>query len=258
MTPDRRTQIQKTRSETPWSEEVLRLRKRLGHEPQNPILWRDLGLAYSVQHLFREGVEAISMCLCYIPLNAEALRYRGIFNLHLRRPEEAASDLALSAVLEPFSLETHFHLGLSLFLMGDYARARDALLKCAELAKDDTEILCAALVWLWDVLRTLKDATAANQVLQRMMPETSPESAYGYVCLLHTGVISPERLEAFARETSDAKTRALYAYALFQFYGKQGAKAENALRMALAEQDEAWYAFAVFAAVLNAKKLGIA
>lgn len=258
MTPDRRTQIQKTRSETPGSEDVFRLRKRLGHEPQNAVLWRELGLAYSAQHLFREGVEAMSMCLCHTPFHAEALRYRGIFNLRLRRPEEAASDLALSAVLEPFNRETYFHLGLSLFLMGDCARARDALLKCAELARDDAEMLCATGVWLWDVMRTLEEEEAASQALRRMTQGTSQDSVYSRVSLLYAGVISPERLEALERETGDSETRALYAYALFCFYGKQGAKAEAALRRALAEQDGAWHVFAVYAAAVSAKKLGIA
>ena len=98
------TQIQEVCSDIAVSEEVLEIEKKLEADPTNVELWMQKGLALRKQMLFREAIAAYSMGLSFDPFHALLYRHRGHAYINIRRYQEGAADLELSARINPKKL----------------------------------------------------------------------------------------------------------------------------------------------------------
>ena len=88
-----------------------------------------------------------------------------------------------------------YHLGLTYYLQGDFAKARDAYLSCMAVSKNDDAVV-ATSDWLWMTLMRLGRKDEAAKVLERITPKMDilENGAYHRRLLMYKGLEKPEAL----------------------------------------------------------------
>lgn len=247
----RDTQVLLARAAVPPSEAVRQAAAALAADPANAALWMEQGLALAKQMLCREATEAFSLGLTHDPFNWLLLRHRGHRHLSTYRFAEAAADLELASRINDRDWDVWYHLGLSYYLLGDFARADSAYSRCLALTRPEEINLVAVADWKWLTLMRLGRGAEAQALLTLVdeQTEAGENQAYKQRLLVYKGLITPQAaLEFDNPEFVDLEfaTRG-YGVAMYLYFQGETARAEELLNSILA-RDAFWSAFGYLAA----------
>ena len=146
---------------------------------------------------YQESVKTDNEALAKFPENADLLLERGHRELGLRAFAAAQKDLEHAVLIDPTSLDAHYHLGLAYYFQGQFTQAAVHLGDARDLSKtDDSLIDCSN--WLYVSLRRAGKRKEADEVLKRITPvvhNTEPHLAF-YLNLLHfyEGQVTEEQI----------------------------------------------------------------
>ena len=122
--------------------------------PESGDAWMKKGHALAKVSMMREAEECYAMAISCDPFNWEYYRHRAHRFLSCWRFEDAAADFVIASRLNPNDWNVFYHLGLSYFLLRDYAKAAKAYARCYELTDADPELI-AVTDWYYMTLKRL-------------------------------------------------------------------------------------------------------
>lgn len=166
------------------------------------------------------------------------------------RPDEIEPDGAPNPAGKPRStlqFNIWYHLALSHYLQGNYARAYDAWVECMKVSTNDDSIV-ATSDWMWMTLMRLTRKAEAGKVLERITPKMDilENTAYHRRLLMYKGLEKPEAL--LNETTPDPTQIATQGYGVANYYFVTGntAKAREVFEKITA--GAGWNAFGFIAA----------
>jgi len=186
---------------------------------EDAIIWYGRRLAYLGR--YNDAITIFADGLRQHPDSSRLRRHLGHRLITVRRFAEAAAVLRDAATLianTPDAVEpdgqpnaanvprttTHFniwyHLGLALYLQGDFARALDAWRSCMVAARANDDMLVAATHWTYMTLRRLDRDAEAQEILAPISEDMDviENHAYHELLLMYRGERDPEDLLADA------------------------------------------------------------
>ena len=214
---------------------------------------------------YREAIAVLDEALAAHPGDAFLLRHRGHRWITLREFGRAAWDLeraARACRLEPDVVEpdgqpvegrpphstlhynVHYHLGLALFLAGDFELAERAWLRCLAVVGND-ESRVAVTHWLWCVRMRLGDRAGAAAVVATIgeTMDVQENRSYHELCLLYAGKRQRGDLQPRPGSAGSALAFGLAHHALVA-----GARVDARRQFEAIVQDMGWSAFGHVAA----------
>ena len=135
--------------------------------PESGDAWMQKGHALAKVSMMREAEECYAMAISCDPFNWEYYRHRAHRFLSCWRFEDAAADFVIASRLNPNDWNVFYHLGLSYFLLRDYAKAAKAYARCYELTDADPELI-AVTDWYYMTLKRLGNDEEAAKILARI------------------------------------------------------------------------------------------
>lgn len=235
---------------------------------EDAIVWLGRRLAYVGR--FDEAVEAFTVGLEHHPKSYRLLRHRGHRFITLRDFDRAARDLTRAAKLiegRPAQAELprvmsetpgpestlqfaiDYHLGLALYLAGDFERARAAYRSCLTHSTINDDKLCATTYWLYltELRRGANDE--AREVLDSIGPDLDVRENLPYfrMLLLFKGELDVEDLPDDSRDRN-ASTYPTWAYGLSQWHRAHGRTERETELLNEILQHPRWSAFGFIAA----------
>lgn len=85
---------------------------------------------------YRQAMALYTHAIALAPNDWRPYRYRGHRHISTRNFEQAIVDLRRASDLAPFNWDVSYHLGLALFLSGQFEDAANEYVRCLELADD--------------------------------------------------------------------------------------------------------------------------
>lgn len=243
------------RTENPLSDAVLAVDKKIAEDPKNADLWMERGLRLAEQQLMREAVEAFSKAISLDPFQGIYYRHRAHRYLSCWRFQDACADFTLASRLIPDNWDVWYHLGLSHYLLGEYAAAAEAYDRCYRLSPSD-EKLIAVTDWYWMTLQRLGETEKADALLEKIHEGMTYGGNLSYYkrLLFYKGLL-PEK-DLMSGDTLDIVTQ---GYGLSNYHRIHGNvdKADEIVEKVLAAGDESmWYAFGYLAAMVDKANSG--
>ncbi|HEX6813990.1 MAG TPA: hypothetical protein VF384_20370 [Planctomycetota bacterium] len=216
--------------------EQARLELAVSPEDKNAVIWYARRLGYAGR--YREAIKVLSDGLDVHRGDPFLLRHRGHRWITLREFGKAAADLERAAdacrttrdEVEPDGQPTpgrpphsslhfnvHYHLGLALFLAGDFELAERAWLDCLAIVAND-ESRVAVTHWLWCVRVRLRDFAGAEALVANMGPDMDvvENKSYHQLCLLYAGKLQREQIVSLAGSAGSALAFGLAHYRMVQ------------------------------------------
>jgi tetratricopeptide (TPR) repeat protein len=229
---------------------------------------------------YREAIAVFSEGLSRFPDSYRLLRHRGHRYISVRQFLKAASDFKRAAPLVrsmPLEVEADgvpnkagtplsnaqfnvfYHLGLTYYLMGDWAHAEAAYRECLAWSKND-DTLAATTDWLYLTLRRAGRSEEATRVLTPIRPQMKiiENAAYYNRLLMYKGALSSAALLGPKPEESEAELKAnaaIYNYGLAQRELWAGDKHAARARLEQIVGGGNWPAFACIAAEADLARL---
>lgn len=217
---------------------------------------------------YQEAIDAFTRGIASFPDDARMYRHRGHRYITTRKFDLARRDLEHAATLirgtadqvEPDGAPnpsgiprstTHFniwyHLALTYYLQGDYAKALEAYRACMAVSKNDDAVV-ATTDWTWMTLMRLGKKDEAATLLARITPkmEILENGAYHRRLLMYKGAEKPEALLDPAG--ADATTVATQGYGVGNYYLVTGDTARARQVFERVTSGSGWNAFGYIAA----------
>ena len=230
------------------------------------MIW--VGRRYGYLWRFRDAIATFSEGIALYPDNPKFYRHRGHRYISIREFAKAQADFEKAAALikgKPDEIEPDgapnpagqprstlqfniwYHLALSHYLQGNYAKAYDAWVECMKVSKNDDSVV-ATSDWMWMTLMRLDRKADAAKVLERITPKMDilENTAYHRRLLMYKGLDKPEAL--LNTESPDPTQIATQGYGVANYYFVMGdrAKARQVLEKIVA--GAGWNAFGFIAA----------
>ena len=136
-----------------------------------------------------EAIDSCTDALKLDPNNPQALLERGHFLINVRQADNALPDLLQARKLGADPYGVAYHLSLAYYVTGDFKRAAEEYEQCYPNAKtDDNRIAC--LAWQYVALVRAGRKADADNVLERVTPDTRVQSSVAYLdrLLLFKGI----------------------------------------------------------------------
>ncbi len=253
------TQAEKTLASNPRdAEAMIWVGRRLGY------LWR-----------YNDAIAMFSKGIAIHPDNPKFYRHRGHRYLSVRQFAAAQADFEKAAQLikgKPDEIEPDgapnpsgqprstlqfniwYHLALSQYLQGNYAKAYDAWGECMKVSKNDDSIT-ATSDWMWMTLMRLNRKADAAKVLERITPtmEILENQAYHRRLLMYKGLEKPEALLDTA--SPDPVQIATQGYGVANYYLVTGNTAKAREVFQKITSGAGWNAFGYIAAEADLQRL---
>jgi tetratricopeptide (TPR) repeat protein len=255
--------------------DLAQAEKTLAANPKDAdaIIWVGRRLGYLWRYndaiaMFTKGIELY-------PDNPKFYRHRGHRYISIRQFTRAQADFEKAAQLikgKPDEIEPDgapnpagkprstlqfniwYHLALSHYLQGNYARAYDAWVECMKVSNNDDSIV-ATSDWMWMTLMRLNRKAEAAKVLERITPKMDilENTAYHRRLLMYKGLEKPEAL--LDTSTPDPTQIATQGYGVANYYLVTGntAKAREVFETIVA--GTGWNAFGFIAAEADLRRL---
>lgn len=253
--------------------QVLAARMAAVADPSSANAWIQYGRMQAAAGHFRSALETFEVGVKKFPEDARMYRHLGHRYITVRRFPDALRALEKSAKLaenvpdEPeiptkagspqldtFKQNVYYHLGLAHFLLGDFERAGNAWMKCADYSKN-TDSICSATHWTWVALARAKNFKQAQTLLAALPAdlEVLEYKAYRDLCLLYRGDFDGDA--HFASLDATSVDYATFGNGLGQWHLANG-RVDRAREVftALAKA-EAWMAFGRICAEVELKRL---
>lgn len=251
--------------------DLAQAEKTLAANPKDAeaIIWVGRRLGYLWR--YNDAIAMFSTGIALHPDNPKFYRHRGHRYISIREFAKAQSDFEKAAQLikgKPDEIEPDgapnpagkprstlqfniwYHLALSHYLQGTYAKAHDAWVECMKVSTNDDSIV-ATSDWLWMTLMRLGQKAEAAKVLERITPkmEILENGSYHRRLLMYKGLEKPETL--LNAKDADALTVATQGYGVGNWYYVNGdrAKAREIFEKVVAGPQ--WSAFGYIAAEAN-------
>ena len=252
------------------------------HFGADPTLENTVWYGRRLAYLFRydEALQVFSDGLSRFPDSHELRRHRGHRYISTRQFDKAIADFEAAAALaadRPVTVEpdgtpnrlnqpvsnSHFniwyHLGLSYYLTGQFARAIDSYHTCMTYSDNDDSIM-ATSDWLYMSLRRLNRPDEAAAVLDPIHSGMTIVESPAYLnrLLMYKGERTPESLLQLEEETPESTAIAVatqgYGVGNWYLYNGDEARAKEIFNMVLATPQ--WSAFGYIAAEVDMVALG--
>lgn len=230
------------------------------------IVWMGRRLAYLWR--YRDAIATFTKGVARYPNDARMYRHRGHRYITTRQFDLARADLEKAATLirgtadqvEPdgqpnpsgiprgtLQFNIWYHLGLTYYLQGDFAKARDAYLSCMTVSNNDDAVV-ATSDWLWMTLMRLGGRDDAARVLDRITPKMDilENGAYHRRLLMYKGLEKPEAL--LEAGGGDATTIATQGYGVGNYYLVTGDRERARRVFTQVTSGSGWNAFGYIAA----------
>ena len=247
----------------------------LAANPKDPeaLIW--VGRRYGYLWRYNDAIATFSKGIAMYPDNAKFYRHRGHRYISVRQFAAAVADLEKAAQLikgKPDEIEPDgapnpagvprstlqfniwYHLALSYYLQGNYAKAYDAWVECMKVSNNDDSVV-ATSDWMWMTLMRLNRKADAAKVLERIQPKMDilENTAYHRRLLMYKGLEKPEALLDTA--SPDATQIATQGYGVANYYFVMGdnAKARQVLEKIVA--GAGWNAFGFIAAEADLQRM---
>ena len=211
-------------------------RARTNPDDPEALIW--VGRRYGYLWRFHEAIDTFTTGINRWPDNPKFYRHRGHRYLSIREFAKGQADLEKAAVLikgKPDEIEPDgapnptgkprstlqfniwYHLGLSHFLQGNFARAYDAYVECMKVSTNDDAVV-ATSDWMWMTLMRLNRIADASRVLDRIGPkmEILENGSYHRRLMMYKGAERPDALLDTAK--ADDTTIATQGYGVGNYY----------------------------------------
>lgn len=252
-------QAEKTLAANPKdAEAIIWVGRRLGY------LWR----YNDATAMFSKGIELY-------PNNAKFYRHRAHRFITIRQFAKAQADFEKAAQLikgqldeiEPdgapnpagkprstLQFNIWYHLGLSYYLQGNYAKAYDAYVECMKVSNNDDSV-AATSDWMWMTLMRLNRKADAAKVLERITPtmDILENGSYHRRLLMYKGLDKPEALLDTTK--ADDTTIATQGYGVGNYYFVTGNTAKAREVFQKVTSGGGWNAFGFIAAEADLQRI---
>jgi tetratricopeptide (TPR) repeat protein len=247
--------------------------KELAAKPNDAdaIIWVGRRQAYLWR--YQDAIATFTKGISLHPNNPKLYRHRGHRYITIRQFDRAIADFEKATTLikgtqdeiEPdgapnpqgkprstLHFNIWYHLGLSYYLKGDYAKAHNAYVECMKVSNNDDSVT-ATSDWMWMTLMRLDRKADAAKVLDRITPKMDilENGSYHRRLLMYKGLGKPEALlepPPDADAGAAALTIATQGYGVGNYYYVTGdrAKARETFEKVVAGPQ--WAAFGYIAA----------
>jgi tetratricopeptide (TPR) repeat protein len=237
------------------------------------IVW--LGRRQAYLWRFQDSIATYTKGIALHPNDARLYRHRGHRYITVRQFDRATADFEKAASLikgtkdeiEPdgapnptgkprstLHFNIWYHLGLSHYLSGNYAKALDAYNACMKVSNNDDAIV-ATSDWMWMTLMRLGRKAEAAKVLEAITPkmEILENSSYHRRLLMYKGLEKPEVLLNPA--DADDLTIATQGYGVGNYYYVTGDKARAKEIFEKVVSGPQWNAFGYIAAEVDLQRM---
>jgi tetratricopeptide (TPR) repeat protein len=242
---------------------------RLAENPEDvdALIWMGRRTAYLGR--YRDAIEIYTRAMGLHPDDARLYRHRGHRYVSVRELDNALVDFRRAAELtqgqpdeiEPDGLPNEagiptstlqfniwYHLGLALYLKGDFEAAAEAYATCAEVSEHpDSKV--ATAYWRTMTLRRLGREAEARAVMAEITPDMEVIESGGYLdlILLHKGERSVEDILGPPEEVTLASTTGAYGVGAWYLIEGNREEAHRIFQRVLTGVDQ-WAAFGFIAA----------
>ena len=230
------------------------------------IIWVGRRLGYLWR--YNDAIAMFSKGIAVYPSNPKFYRHRAHRYITIRQFAKAQADFEKAAQLikgQPDEIEPDgapnpagqprstlqfniwYHLGLSYYLQGNYAKAYDAYLECMKVSNNDDSV-AATSDWMWMTLMRLNRKAEAAKVLERITPKMDilENGSYLRRLLMYKGLDKPEALLDTAK--ADDTTIATQGYGVGNYYFVTGNTAKAREVFQKVTSGGGWNAFGFIAA----------
>ena len=255
--------------------DLAQAEKTLAANPKDAeaIIWVGRRLGYLWR--YNDAIAMFTQGITLHPDNPKFYRHRGHRYISIRQFAKAQADFERAAQLikgKPDEIEPDgapnpagkprstlqfniwYHLALSHYLQGNYARAYDAWVECMKVSNNDDSIV-ATSDWMWMTLMRLNRKAEAAKVLERITPKMDilENTAYHRRLLMYKGLEKPEAL--LDATTPDPTQIATQGYGVANYYFVTGntAKAREVFETITA--GAGWNAFGFIAAEADLRRM---
>ena len=232
------------------------IEEKLAAYPDNAALWMEKGLALAEAALYRESEECYAHAISLEPFNGILYRHMAHRMLSQWRFEDARAGFTLASRLIPENWDVWYHLGLSHFLLRDYAKAAKAYQRCLELSEDVGEYI-AVCDWYYMTLRRLGKDAEALAVLDYVPDEGYDGENLDYFerTRMYKGLLAPEEVLPEDLSKLDAIDVITRGFGVSNYYRMEGnaEKADQIVDAILEAGDtrECYFAFGYLAAMAD-------
>jgi tetratricopeptide (TPR) repeat protein len=248
--------------------DLAQAQKTLAANPKDAeaIIW--VGRRYGYLWRFNDAIATFTKGIEMYPDNPKFYRHRGHRYLSIRQFAKAQADFEKAAALikgKPDEIEPDgapnpagkprstlqfniwYHLALSHYLQGNYAKAYDAWVECMKVSKNDDSIV-ATSDWMWMSLMRLDRKAEAAKVLAPITPKMDilENTAYHRRLLMYKGLEKPEAL--LDTKTPDPTQLATQGYGVANYYFVTGDRARARQVFETIVSGAGWNAFGFIAA----------
>jgi tetratricopeptide (TPR) repeat protein len=255
-------------------------RRRFESTPDDreAVIWLGRRTAYLGR--YREAIAIFSRGIEKFPNDPRLFRHRGHRFITIRRFDAAIADLESAAYLiegrpdeiEPDGLpnarnvptstlnsNVWYHLGLALYLTGNFESALAAYREC-ERFSTNPDMLVATSHWLYMTLRRLGHDGEAAAVLESIREGMDVFENRDYYRLLsmYQGKMDPETLLADATDSGNAVAAATVGYGVGNWHLYNGRREEAISRFRDALAGGSWASFGYVAAEAELARMGAA
>ena len=247
----------------------------LAANPKDPeaLIW--VGRRYGYLWKFNDAIAAFSKGIAMYPDNPKFYRHRGHRYISIREFAKAQADFEKAAQLikgKPDEIEPDgapnpagkprstlqfniwYHLALSHYLQGNYAKAYDAWVECMKVSDNDDSIV-ATSDWMWMTLMRMNRKADAAKVLERITPKMDilENTAYHRRLLMYKGLEKPDALLDTA--SPDATQIATQGYGVANYYLVTGDTAKARQVFEKIVSGAGWNAFGFIAAEADLRRM---
>jgi tetratricopeptide (TPR) repeat protein len=218
--------------------DLAQAEKDLAAKPNDAdaIIWVGRRQAYLWR--YQDAIATFSKGIALHANNPRLYRHRGHRYITIRQFDRAIADFEKASSLikgtkdeiEPdgapnpagkprstLHFNIWYHLGLSYYLTGNYAKAHDAYVECLKVSTNDDSVT-ATSDWMWMTLMRLDRKADAAKVLERITPKMDilENGSYHRRLLMYKGLETPDALLDPAK--ADDLTIATQGYGVGNYY----------------------------------------
>jgi len=255
--------------------DLAQAEKTLAANPKDAeaIIWVGRRLGYLWR--YNDAIAMFTKGIALHPDNPKFYRHRGHRYISIRQFAKAQADFEKAAQLikgKPDEIEPDgapnpagkprstlqfniwYHLGLSYYLQGNYAKAYDAYVECMKVSNND-DAVTATSDWMWMTLMRLNRKADAAKVLERITPKMDilENGSYHRRLLMYKGLEQPEALLDTAK--ADDTTIATQGYGVGNYYYVTGNTAKAREVFEKVTSGGGWNAFGYIAAEADLRRL---
>jgi tetratricopeptide (TPR) repeat protein len=247
--PAEKEALEKLQKELTEAEEAL---LAAPDDPENKVM---VGRRLAYLWRYHESIASYSLSLADHPDFAPLYRHRGHRYISIRRFGAASRDLAHASQLQPNDFDILYHLGLALWLQGDYQGAKKAYEAYLPLCENDDQRVPLSY-WLYSTLRRLDLNAEAAEILDGLGDDLDikEDSVYYFNILrLFRGELTEADIFELMKENDLAAGTIGYGLGLWHLFADRKEEANQSFQSVL--KGKYWPAFGFIAAEVEIARL---